>query len=607
MQDEKQPQISSPNTDGVEDVMGPTIEESQPVSVPNESPLPTPQSGAVVTPVASSETQAGETADEADVRKSTDQTTDHRSWRDKLKHALRHWWKNPKARYGTIGGILAFFIITFGVPPVRYFVLNNVGVRASTSVKIYDSSTKQPLKNVQVTVRGVTVTTDKEGLAKIQHLKLGKTKMVIARRAFAGETRSLTLGWGSNPLGNIKLKPVGSQYLFEILDYLSGRPINEAEASSGELSAISDEKGKLLLTIDPNSEEKDLKVTLKAEGYRSETVSLDEKNQNGRKVSMVIDKKHAFVSKRDGKYDLYKIDIDGKNEELVLKGTGNENPEISLVVHPTENIAALVSTRENVRNKDGFILSSLSVVDLQNNKSKVVTQAEKIQPIGWVGNKLVFAQVVAGASASNPNRQKLVAYDSSKGELKTLAGANAFNDVAFIGTELHYAISSALSPGGQAAFYKISLDGTNRQTVLDKEVWNVFRTSYDSALLSVQNEWYLYKKGSKNKPTKLTNAPADLKNRFYLDSPDAKNSLWIDERDGKGVLVVTDTVSGNDKILKQQAGLNRIFGWQTNDVVVYRISSPQETADYALSLSGGEAKKIRDVTNANSFERWYYY
>ena len=62
-----------------------------------------------------------------------------------------------------------------------------------------------------------------------------------------------------------------------------------------------------------------------------------------------------------------------------------------------------------------------------------------------------------------------------------------------------------------------------------------------------------------------------------------------------------------DKVIKTQSGLTYPILWLSDKVAIYRISTDQESADYAISLDGGEAKKIRDVTKTSGIDRWYYY
>jgi len=138
------------------------------------------------------------------------------------------------------------------------------------------------------------------------------------------------------------------------------------------------------------------------------------------------------------------------------------------------------------------------------------------------------------------------------------------------------------------------------------EVWNVFRTDYDKLVLAVGQDWYDYQI-STNKATKLSGQPANIKSRVYVDSPDHQRSLWVDQRDGKGVLLTYSLGNKEDKTVQEQSGLSNPVSWLGNNAVIYRVSTPQETADYVMSLDGGQPKKLRDVTNTAGIDRWYYY
>ena len=162
---------------------------------------------------------------------------------------------------------------------------------------------------------------------------------------------------------------------------------------------------------------------------------------------------------------------------------------------------------------------------------------------------------------------------------------------------IYFAPSSYAIPVASVKFFKVNPDGTNMVTLLDKEVWNIFRNDYDTLYLSVQQDWYELK--SSGNPTKLAAAPANPKSRNYRDSPDAKHSLWVDSRDGKGVLLAYNTETKADDTLQSQAGLTVPVSWLSNTTYVYRISDGREVADYVKSTLGGDAKKLRDVTNTD--------
>jgi hypothetical protein len=265
-----------------------------------------------------------------------------------------------------------------------------------------------------------------------------------------------------------------------------------------------------------------------------------------------------------------------------------------MLSHPKKDILAYVSTRDNVRNKDGYLLNTLTIIDLSDDSTESVIQSEDIRLIGWSGDKLVFIQTVAGASASNPKRQRLISYDYKTNTKIELASSNGFNDTLLIGSAVYYAPGNLYASGTNNVFSQ-NVDGSNKTSILAKEAYNVFRTDFDQLTLSVGSEWYSYKIGDQ-KATRSSSAPNDLSNRQYVSSPDGKQNVWNDERDGKGVLLLHQGDETEDKTLKSQSGLQAPVRWLNNKTIIYRIQTSNESADYVMNVDGGQSKKIRDVT-----------
>ncbi len=524
--------------------------------------------------------------------------------KEKVKNFLKAWWDNPKARWATLIGVLLLLAAAFTVPNSRYFMLNTVGVRSSASLVVLDDATQLPLKNVKVTLGGKSSQTDGTGSVRFDKIRLGTNELVIEKRAFAEINRKITIGWGSNPLGDFKLLAVGTQYTFNVAHFLSEKPIEKLEAVSGEASAFSDKEGKIILTLEKGDDAQI--ATIIGEGWRDEEVALPEDPSQPVKVAMVPARKHAFISKRSGKYDVYKIDVDGRNEEVALAGTGSERDDIALVPHPSANVVGLVSTRDNERNKDGYLLSTLTIIDLSDNTTQEVATAEKIQIVGWVGNRVIFVQTVAGTSAANPNRSRLTSFDYKDALSKELASSNYFNDVLVSGGKVYFAPSSSFQSDENIGVFKINPDGTDKVSVMTSEVWSFPRTSYSSVVAYTGSDWYEYKLGESQSKA-LTGPPADQKDRVYVDSPDGKRSLWVEERDGKGTLLVYDIAGGEDSVLTAQSGLVHPVRWIDATTIVYRIHTDEESADYVMSTEGGEARKLKDVTNTGGADGWYYY
>ena len=515
----------------------------------------------------------------------------------RLKSVFANWWKNPATKWGTIVGFFLVILLIVLLPTTRYSVLNAMGVRAKSSVIVVSDESQQPLKNVDVTIGGQKVLTDENGTASFTKLKLGKTSIKISKRGYSVVERTKVLGWGSNPLGQVGLKVTGTKFSFVVRDFLSDKAVLGAEAISGDFNASSDKDGNIELAIDPTND-KDFEVTIKASDYRDQKVTIKIIDQTEKIIKLVPNKRHVFVSKRSGKFDVYKIDADGKNESLLLAATGSERDDMIVLPHPTSDFAAIVSSREGKRNKDGYLLSGLFVVNVATGELAKVTQSERIQLIDWTGDRIVYIAVTEGASAANASRSKLLSFEIGQPGPKEIASANYFNDATVFKGAVYYAPSSYAIPAASVKFYKVNPDGSNLSVLFDKEVWNIFRFDYDTLYLSVQQDWYeLRATGS---PTKLSSSPASLKSRLYKESPDKKRALWVDSRDGKGVLLAYNTEIKKDETIETRAGLNQPVYWLSSTTLVFRVSDGREVADYVKNIEGGEAKKLRDVTNTDT-------
>ncbi len=568
----------------------------------DESETEDPATEQAVSEIARQESDALLAAEDSEIAKAFDNKQPTLIGR--IKSFFSRWWHNPLARRLTVALLIIGLAASITVPTSRYFLLNSFGVRSSASIKVLDQSTRQPLKNVQVGLRGERVLTDNDGIARFNKIKLGATELVIEKRAFAPVKQKVVLGWGSNPLGDRDLTPVGSQYAFSVSDYLSGKPLNKIEATSGDADAFSDENGKIKLTID-KTDDTPVEVKITGQDLREETLTIDANDKSEHTLAMVPNRKHVFISKRSGKYDVYKIDVDGKNEELVLAGTGSERDDMILLPHPTKELVALVSTRGNVRNRDRYLLSKLTIIDLSDNSTVEVAQSERVQLIDWAGNRLVYVQIADGTSAADPKRHRLISYDQDTDESTELSSSNFFNDVMVARGYVFFAPSSVYQTD-KVSLYKVRADGSASQIAFADEIWNMYRTSYNSLTLSVGQDWYEYGLTG-NSSNKLPGEPANLRSRLYTDSPNGEYSLWLDQRDGKGVILAYDIKDNSDQEIQNQSGLKGPIRWLNNNSLVFRIGTEQETADYAVSLNGGDPKKIRDVTATADINGWYYY
>lgn len=529
-----------------------------------------------------------------------------RGFFSRIKSAIAGFWHNKWARYLTLIIIFAGIAAAAATPTSRYYILNALGVRASMSLRVIDDKTDQPLKGVDVSIDGVTGETDKNGNVWLDEIRLGEQQLSVRKTAFADFNEDITVGWGSNPIGDVSLTPVGSRYGFAITDYVSGKPIGAAEASSGEASARANKNGEIVLVV-ADQNESEVSIRIAAPGYRTETLKLTVGDKKVHDIGLVPAKKHAFVSKRSGTYDLYKIDIDGKNEKMILAGTGSESESTTFILpDPTDsNIIAYVATRGEHHNSAGTALSDLMMVNLTSDEVDTIDYSERMQLLGFVESKLVYIKIDPKEKDDSPKREQLVSYDLNTGEQKILDRANYFND-ALIADGIVYYAPAKYQEGAKTGLFNINPDGSGKNTITGKEIWSILRVAYDRLDVSSEQDWFEYSLASSSLNA-LNSAPAEQQSRIY--TPDAANdkSAWVDNRDGKGVLLVYDTSTGEDNVVHSQSGLSNPLSWLDAGHLIYRVKTGSETADYVISISGGEPKKIKDVTNTPGLDSWYYY
>jgi Tol biopolymer transport system component len=223
---------------------------------------------------------------------------------------------------------------------------------------------------------------------------------------------------------------------------------------------------------------------------------------------MVVAKKHTFVSNRNGEYDLYKIDVDGTNEEVLLPATTKEREVPFVLSHPTKDFVAFISSRDGDVNSGNFVLDGLFIIDVINSETYKVTRSEQLQLIGWSENKLIYVAVIEGVSAGNSQRSKLISYDLDTKERTELGSSNYFNDVKLIDKTVYYAVSSYGVPQSQAKLFSIDTDGKNKKTLVEEQVWSIIRKDYTNLQFSaVDLRWYEQEIGGEVK--KLRHSPGN--------------------------------------------------------------------------------------------------
>jgi len=276
------------------------------------------------------------------------------------------------------------------------------------------------------------------------------------------------------------------------------------------------------------------------------------------------------------------------------------------VASPDGRYAAFVSTRGVQRDADRYPMSTLTLLSVEDGAYKSIDLAQSIEPVGWHNDTFVYSVTYASASAANSERSKLVAYNTDTEARKVLATADYFNGSYVVGDTLYYATTQT-DPARPSHFAKIKIDGSGKATVLNSQIWAVLRTSPTAMSIETPNGWYDYTIGDSG--ARRGGAAADYQQlRAYTSSADDKRSVWVDNRDGKGVIVLSYLAENkDDQVITTASGVMQPLRWLSSSAILYRVATGDETADYVVSLDGGEPRKVTDVTNVGGFMSGYGY
>ncbi len=527
-----------------------------------------------------------------------------------ISHIKRRFWKmwnNPKQRKIFLGSITLVVLLLAIWPTSRYGTLNSVGLRGSARITIIDQATNLPVSNVEVSIGGSQSTTNDEGVAVLGDVRLGNQNLYIDKVAYAETSYPVRIGLGSNRLEDVELIPIGTQFVFSIQDWLSDEPLSNARVSYMESSAPTDADGLATLVIPPTDQEQ-ITVTITGDGYHAVEAKIGTTSNAINEVQMVNGPKQFYISRRSGNYDLYSSRLDGKDEELLVAGTGSETRNIRLSISPNNQRAALVSTRNGIRDSSGRLQNSLHIINLEDLGIEQIDQSQDLQLVDWIGTQLIYVRIDDGESAFSPRRHQIVSYDTASGDSTELEASNSFNDVKVLRGSIYYAADDSFKQENPKPYlYKMDANGQNKQALIERQSWTIFQSSFDEIVVNTtKNGWFRVNLET-NEQNELDGQPSVLEDQRYVSDPTNEKHAWIDERDGKGVVLVYNSQTKKEQVVYQAGGVQAPLRWINSDKLIFRVANDQETADYIVDIDGGEPQKIMDVAGVEAATRWFYY
>jgi hypothetical protein len=241
----------------------------------------------------------------------------------------------------------------------------------------------------------------------------------------------------------------------------------------------------------------------------------------------------------------------------------------------------LASTREGTRDTFGSVQQKLYVLDTANNKLTAVDTALRFTVFDCSGDTVIYKAVYRDAGGNTV--QKLASYDTSRSTHAQLGAAITFNAV-------RVRLNSVVYLHGNGELRTVAIGGGTEKT-LGTEVKKLAQVSANVFVYQIADgTWRQYDVNANQ--VSPANSPV-TPDRAFLASTSADNQtfLVLDRVDGQPTLIAKAVGNGHEVKLAAARDLTAPIRW-VGSIAVYRVGS----ADYAISASGGEPKKISDVS-----------
>jgi len=532
------------------------------------------------------------------------------SKKDRLKIFLR-------TKKGKVVAIVTVIVILctvlFAIPATRYGILGAV-IKKDVKVNVTDSATKKPVSGAEVRVGDVSAKTDASGVASLKSVPVGSYTLKVEKKYYkAAETAYTVPVIFQQKEANLEVAATGRPVIVTLVDTITQAPLVGATLSVKDTSAISDDKGAALIVLPADKES--LKGKVVSAGYNDTEIDVrvtEQKDVN--KFSVTPSGGVYYLSKQTGKINVMRSHLDGKNAEVVVEGTGNENDRETVLLAARDWKYMALSAKRDAAKEDRLYL-----VNASTGKLSVIDEGDvDFKLIGWSGHQFIYQVSRPNKNAWDDKKEALKSYNAETGKLTTLdetgaQGANYndyqseyFSNPYILEGKLVYAkvwnIGDYAPKDKKSAIVVVSLANAQKQRIkefsmnqymlLEGKLYEPQEVYFRVAIDGGKPEYFEYEGGSIKT---VSNTDEKFYNTFYptyLISPDGKRTFWYEPRDGKNALFVGDNNGANSKQLAEQSEYAS-YGWYTDKyILLSKGGSELFIAPADRTLEGQEPVKI---------------
>jgi len=487
----------------------------------------------------------------------------------------------------SIAAAAVLIAVLFVVPLTRYAILGTF-IKREANFTLLDSKTNKPVSDVQITIGGKSAKTDAQGKATVYGLPVG-SKTAAAKKKYYQDLSTTVLVSVTGSGNNYQLQVVatGRQVPIKVINKVSKQPVEKAQVSAEDTTSTTDKNGEAVIVLP--ADVPTVKATISGDGYNKQQaiVQVTEQKDDRNTFALAPSGTVYFLSKRSGKIDVMKSDLDGSNAQTVLAGTGREEDGATVLLASRDwKYLALKARRDSDKPK-------LYLIDrTKNDKLSTMDEGNATFTLsGWYNDTFIYQVSRDDLKNWQPKQAAIKSFNVTSGEVKNLdetdaVGTNSndfgreyFGSVYILDNQITYAKNWSTGyylpeviASKKSTLNSVKPDGSDKKVIKDVPGNNnIFLSAvlYKPQELYVRlaangtNTYYEYENGQ------LTQHD-ELKDKFddpyptYLLSPSGKNTFWSEPRDGKNTLFVGDASGENGKELVSLSEFTP-YGWYGED------------------------------------------
>lgn len=513
------------------------------------------------------------------------------------KHRLKNFFRSKKGKVITaIVGLVVVIGVLFAIPVTRYGILGPF-IKRNVHVVIADSTTAKPVSDANVAIGDASAQTNANGEADLSNIPVGQYTAKVTKSYYTDLEQSYEVPvFGDVKEMRASLVATGRQVVLNVTNKITSANIMGVTISASGVKAITDDKGVVTLVLPADKEIVD--GTLSLDGYNSSTVKVKVTDQaSANSFTLTPAGTVHYLSKKTGKINVMKSNLDGTDAKVVVQGTGNEMSN-STTLLATSDWQYAVLAAERKSDKPGLYLVNTK----HGTMSTIDEGSVTFRIVGWSGHTFTYV-VNRDRNEWESGQQALKSYDADSGKITTIdeTAASGSNDydyqhesmqntyivdgkVVFSKTWFCGPNTTCQASNRKAAILVSGLDGGGKQRI--KEFTMSSYTDINGQMPSPQKVIFSVNNGDNNPVfyeyeagaiKGITTTSSKFYNTFYpvyLTSPNGQKTFWYEPRDGKNVLFIGDKYGQNGKEIAAQSE-HAAYGWYGDDYILLSKNSSE--------------------------------